>query len=226
MFTTDYYSSFCRKNGIDDRDNSGVLFRILPPAYSFCFNCPQQDGFVVTAGFGMNSVPHLLTALQLYNVVNLQKQGVDTQIVFGDFDVMLARGYQDGVELADRYKSFIKNLNYDIRPGSVRGQYESSAVCRYLVQYSSQIQDEDFEGMNEDIDVYYNHRTTLSFPTKVSIALMIADFISLLSEHRSNHVVVLSGIDESKYAILAEKVRQRLAIPGSVGGFFPNSSKD
>lgn len=220
MYTKDYYSSFCHQNGIEEKNQCEGLSRILPPAYSFSFNCSQQGRFVVTSGFGMNNVPHLLTALQLYNIVRLQKLGVDTQIVLGDFDVMLARGYQEGENMAHQYMTFVKNLNYDIHPESLRSQYASPTICRYMIQYSSHIYEEDFLRMNEDIDVYYNNRTSLDFPTKVSIALMVADFVSLLSEKRANHVVVLSGIDESKYPILAETVRDRLLIPGSIGGVF------
>lgn len=220
-FDEEYYKKLCGEYGYSVNETE---FSSLNYVYSYNINSPiNKEDSLITSGYGMNNDPHIMTALQLKNMVALQRQGYKTQIVLGDYDVKLARQYHDFEEIASRYKDFILKLGYNNIAGVLRTQTGEKNAAANVVLISSELSDSDFSSVKEDLLDYYNDSAhTLSFPTKVSIALMIADFITPIIDGNAHSVVVACGIDESKYAVLANEVLRRLNVNGVVGGIFTN----
>ena len=220
LFSKKYDELFCQENGFSAANQDLSVF-FYDYEYNFV-NC-DNDHRLITAGYGMNNTPHIMTALQLVRMINLQKAGYHTQIVLGDYDVLLARGFSESERIAEIYMNFAISLGYDVNKGIIRTQTQATDVAANVVYLSSKVQDDDFEYVKEDLCDYYHRNErhiSMDFPTKVSIMLMMSDFISPLLMGQYENVVVASGIDESKYAVLANLLTQRLEIQGSVGGIF------
>lgn len=218
LFTKDYDENFCKKNGYSF---ACPELQKLKYDYEYNFSYLDKEDQLITAGYGMNSTPHIMTALQILRMVELQKAGYNTQIVLGDYDVMLARGFSDSEKISNTYKNFLLLIGYDDTNGILRTQTEAQSVAANIIYLSSKVQDEDFVFAKEDlVDYYKNDDNPMDFPTKLSIMLMLSDFISPILDGGFKSVIVASGIDESKYSVLANRLVQRLCIDGSIGGIF------
>ena len=219
QFDNKYYERFCRDNAFSEGSSFHKAF-----GYDFVYHCTgteNKNDTLFTAGYGMNSAPHIMTALQIVKMIRLQIAGYKTQIVLGDYDVLLARDYMDAKRIANGYEEFILSLGYDINQGILRKQSTETEVAANVVFLSSKLDEDDFDYVKEDLFGYYQGDVApLSFSTKVSIVLMLSDFISPLINKNYSRVIVTSGIDESKYVVLADKLINRLSINGSIGGFF------
>lgn len=221
MFNKNYYSAFCETNHISQQNHSVILGDFFPKAFSFYYNLDNLINYtkdvLFTAGFGMNNCPHIMTALQMFNIVRLQNYGFNTQIVLGDFDVMLARNADDSANYANKYYRFLSNLGYH---NTVRNQFDSLEESRNAIWLSSFVDEKDLINTQEDILQHYNNDFVMDYKTKLSIMLMISDLISPILQNKTKHTISVSGLDESKYCLLAERVRTKMLLPGSIGGVF------
>lgn len=221
MFNKDYYNGFCEANHISQQCHSPIISDSFPKAYSFFYNIDDHinnsKDVLFTAGFGMNNCPHIMTALQIFNMVQLQDSGFNTQIVLGDFDVMLARNADDSKSITDSYMRFLSNLGYH---NTIRNQFDSLEESRNAIWLSSYIDEKDLVDTQEDLLKHYDKDFVMNYKTKLSIVLMISDLISPLLQKKANYIISVSGIDESKYCILAEHVRAKMMQDGTIGGVF------
>lgn len=222
-FDEDYIKTFCSTNNIDDISISRFELKSI---YQFAYNMPQQISkkrTLFSAGVGLNSAPHLLTIAQLINLIRLQNIGFQTQVVLGDLDVILARKDTNPHDkLANKYKNFLIKLGYNLAQGIIRTQYEATTVARNLLLMSPYVSEADFDYVKEDLIDYYagSINNVIDFPTRISYLLMVSDFISPIMDQNYDRTVVCCGIDESKYAIWANNVLQRMGLAGNVSGLF------
>ena len=226
LFDESYNADFCKKNDITPLSEYifSRVFSYPNNNYEFGYSLGNIDfskKVLFTAGIGMNSEPHLLTVMQLLNMVKLQQRGYNTQIVLGDFDVILARNSKDAQNVSKQYRCFLDKIGYDYKLGIVRTQSECDDASRNAILLSSYIDYFDFSYVKEDIiDYYESNKHEYNFATLVSILLMVSDFLTPLLTNTFEHTVVCCGIDESKYAILANLIAKKMKIKGTVGGLF------
>ncbi len=171
----------------------------------------------VSTGFGMSGVPHAGTLGQILRVLRLQRNGIPVQIVLGDLDAYNGRskGLDYTRKLADCYRRFILNLGFNqAPPNSLRNQYDSLTTLRLAYLIGHYMQDEMFDAAEEDMHDFYSRSgkvdPLMSYRRKLSLNLMIADFLELLSHGGFKAVLVVLGIDEHKYVNFG-----RLAVKGA-----------
>lgn len=179
---------------------------------------------IFTAGVALNNTPHLLTIFELINMVRLQKMGYNTQVVLGDIDALLAR-HENRMcaKLVKQYRNFLLNIGYDVKRGIIRTQSEDLTVARNTFFISSYINEDDFCYVKEDMLDYYSGASlafSMDYAAKLSYALMLSDFISPIMLGDYERTVVCSGLDESKYAILASKKSLEMHLQGEICGLF------
>lgn len=225
IFDDEYLIGFCCKNNIKRLNNINF-------GRNYCYEYNISDDMdlkntLFTMGIGLNNEPHLLTIIQLMNMVTLQKMGYSTQIVLGDVDVALARNHTGNKKgLIAKYKRFLTRIGYDCSSGILRTQFEECGVAKNLLIISQFVNDLDFDLIKEDIIDYYNDSIyEIDFKTKVSYVLMLSDFITPILSNEYKNVIVCSGIDESKYVILANDILKRMNIAGKIGGVFTSIVK-
>lgn len=220
-FDKKYYDEFCEANHISQHCYSPIITNSFLKAYSFFYNIDDHinntKDVLFTAGFGMNNCPHIMTALQIFNMVQLQDFGFNTQIVLGDFDVMLARNADDSNSFTDRYNRFLSNLGYQ---NPIRNQFDSLEESRNAIWLSSFVDEKNLVDTQEDLLKHYDKDFVMNYKTKLSIILMISDLISPILQKKAKYIISVSGIDESKYCILAEHVRAKMLLSGTIGGVF------
>ena len=116
--------------------------------------------------------------------------------------------------LTTRYKNFLLKLGFDDSPPNIiRTQYDSLSVLRTLYLSGNYLTDEMFELAKEDIHDYYSKRgkidEKMTYRIKLSLNLMVADFIDLHIQQGYENVLIFSGIDEYKYVGLAMDVLKK-----------------
>lgn len=164
---------------------------------------------IVTTGFGLSGTPHIGTLSQILSAILLQRAGMAVQIVLGDLDAYNARS-QDLAVVAEReakYRQFIINLGFDPTHGTLRNQRGSLQVLETAYLAARHVSDSDFLATEEDLSQYYIEHSAypgITFPVKLAILLMIADFIALQEKHAA--ILVMLGIDEHRYVRLARAV--------------------
>lgn len=161
---------------------------------------------VATTGFGLSGVPHIGTLTQILKAIKLQKAGIDTQIVLGDLDAYNGKliPLERTQKLAKQYKGFINLLGFDDSlPHSLRSQFDSLGTLRLMYLLGRFMDQEMFDRAEEDLHLFYSERgkvdSNMTYRRKLSLNLMIADFLELLTDDRYASVVVFLGIDEHRY---------------------------
>lgn len=161
---------------------------------------------IVTTGFGMSGVPHAATLGQILRALRLQRSGIPVQIVLGDLDAFNGRNksLDYTAKLADYYRRFIINLGFNLAPpNSLRNQRDSLTTLRLAYAIGHYMSDEMFNEAEEDVHELYSRAgkvdTLMSYRRKLSLNLMIADFLELLSHGGFDAVMVVLGADEHKY---------------------------
>lgn len=173
---------------------------------------------IVTTGFGLSGVPHLGTISEMLKVIDLQQAGLKTQVVLGDLDAYNARNQSLATvrERSDVYKQFVLRLGYSEERGIIRDQYSHPDVIRTAFVIGKYLTDQDFLEAEEDLAPLYKEKgiyAEFSFPMKLALLLMLADFLHLHLVEGYRHVLVTLGIEEHKYVLLARKVIERMGIP-------------
>lgn len=193
---------------------------------------------IATTGFGLTGIPHVGTIAQLLKAIRLQKNGIPVQIVLGDLDAYngKAKDLSTILKLVPQYESFIKNLGFDNTPPSIlRTQFEALAVLRTMYLTGNFLTDEMFEFAKEDIHEYYSYHRKIdnwmTYRIKLSLNLMVADFLDLHVQQGFKSVLVFLGIDEYKYCglamdVLAKVQSQVNSFDGfSLAGMFSSTMK-
>jgi len=172
------------------------------------FSAAQAAGerVIATTGFGISGVPHVGTLSQILKAIRLQRSGLPVQIVLGDLDAHNGKAVPLGftLELAERFRAFVRALGFsDERPSILRTQFASPEVNRLAYLLGHYMTDEAFGATEEDLHGFYAAQgkvdSTMSFRRKISLNLMIADFLDLCVSGGFDHVLVFLGIDEHRY---------------------------
>lgn len=176
-------------------------------------NIKSTNDTIITTGVGISGPPHMGTLSQIMRIIFLQKNGFNTQIVLGDLDSYNARNKTLSYvsNLSDQYYEFILKLGYDPNKGIIRKQNDNFEINYFSYLLSKYLTDEDFYATKEDLcELYQKEKiyTGITFPIKQSILLMISDFLCLGQKY--NNIVVMLGLEEHKYVLLARKLRDRI----------------
>jgi len=174
-------------------------------------NAHKQDKRVIaTTGFGLSGVPHIGTISQILRAIRLQQNGVPVQIVLGDLDAYNGKGISLSYtqQLVQRYKAFILSLGFnDSNPSILRSQYNTLETLRLSYLLGCFMDDDMFVDTEEDLHQFYSKNNKvddqMTYRRKLSLNLMVADFISLHTQQKFNYVLVFLGIDEHKYVKFA-----------------------
>ncbi|WP_406273747.1 hypothetical protein OH799_35430 [Nocardia sp. NBC_00881] len=236
IFSNTYYRNVVREYGYGDFEFDRFGFELAgfsAEELNLRWLCHHRaEGFlstprsarVVTTGFGMSGVPHMGTVGQILGMSKLQQGGEFTQIVLGDLDAYNGKGrsLSEARDLADRFAAFCRRLGYDDSAGVLRSQFEEVDTVRNLYLLSHFADDADFDDAEEDNHAYYASlgivASAMTFPRKVSLALMASDFITLGQDFDA--VLVLLGIDEHKYVRFAAEIARRLDSNTTLRGDF------
>ena len=179
----------------------------------------SNQNFVVTSGVGLSGIPHMGTLSQILRAIFLQKNGVPVQMVLGDLDSYNARGKDLDyvIDLSKRYEEFVYALGFDSKNGIVRNQIDYPEINQNAYLLSKYVTDQDFMDTEEDLsELYIKNKvySGITFPVKQAILLMISDFISLTREYKN--VIVMLGLEEHKYVLLARKIVERMGINAEI----------
>lgn len=180
---------------------------------------------IATTGFGLTGIPHIGSIAQMVRSILLQKAGVPVQIVLGDLDAYCGKAvdFNYTQELVARYKNFIKNLGFsDEKESLVRTQSDALSVLKTLYIMGYYMDDQMFNLAKEDIHDYYSRQNKIdngiTYRIKLSLNLMVADFVDLYISRGYDHVLVFLGIDEYKYVSLAMNSLDKARLDGAYGG--------
>ena len=168
---------------------------------------------IITTGIGLSGPPHIGTIYQAMNAIFFQHLGYKVQFVLGDLDSYNSRNKSLHYvrSLAKKYKQFIKALGFDEKKGILRTQYEAFGPLRSMFLLANHSSDtEVIDSLEETKDIYIREGLiSPSLGLKLSILLMIGDFLDLYISDRFTNVTITLGIDEHKYVKLFERIVQR-----------------
>jgi len=183
---------------------------------------------IVTTGFGLSGVPHMGTLSQILRAIRLQRAGIPVQVVLGDLDAYNGKNIELEIALAlsEKYKKYIRMLGFDnSEPNVLRSQYDSLSTLRLSYLIGRYMEDEMFDSAEEDLhDLYVREGKVdagMSYRRKLSLNLMIADFLELLVDGDFEAIMVILGIDEHQYVNFGRLVFESLQ--REVGGKISDS---
>lgn len=174
-----------------------------------------HNNFSVTTGIGLSGTPHMGTFSQILRAIFLQKNGINVQMVLGDLDSYNARNKSIEYvnDLSRKYNDFAEALGFDSSKGILRNQIDYPEINQFAYLLSKYVTDQDFLKTEEDLsELYIKNKVYdgITFPVKQAILLMIADFLYLGENSKHKNVVVMLGLEEHKYVLLAKMLAQRL----------------
>lgn len=180
---------------------------------------------IVTTGIGLSGAPHLGTISQILRAIFLQQKGLLVQFVLGDLDSYNARNQPlDRLSsLEGKYREFILKLGFDPNKGILRNQKNRLDVLLTSYIIANRIEDVDFNDTEEDLQKIYKKSgiyPDMTFPVKLSILLMTADFIHLGLEEGFENELIMLGLEEHLYVHLAKKVSSRLNLNFHIGSIY------
>jgi len=183
----------------------------------FANNFYQGKRVIATTGFGLTGVPYVGNIGQIIKTIKLQKSVIPVQIVLGDLDAYCgkAKNWHSIKNLLSKYKQFINNLGFKNEyPSIVRTQSEAINVLKTLYLTGYYINDKMFDLAKEDIHDYYSQQgridKDMTYRIKLSLNLMVADFLHPMLELNYESVLVFLCIDEYKYVGLAMEVFDKM----------------
>lgn len=183
----------------------------------FVKNLKKGDKSIITTGFGLSGAPHVGSISQIFNIIELQKTGIKTQIVLGDIDSYNARNQELKVarDRVGLYKKFVSKLGYNLSSGVIRDQFSYLKIFRTAFIIAHYLSDSDFVRAEEDISYIYKEQKiydNFSFPMKTSLLLMMADFIHLGLVEGYKNIMIILGIEEHKYVLLTKKILKKMGL--------------
>ena len=225
VFNDEYYSSLMKEFGYDPLSFSKIDFSLgslsiddlqrkwLCHSNGDIFAKKLQNGnkVIVSTGFGLSGVPHVGTLSQILRSIALQKAGVPVNMVLGDLDAYNGKALTLDFtrKLADKYMNFLLALGFDTSISIVLNQYDHPEVLHTGYLIGKYMTDAMFENAEEDLhDMYVQNQKvdhTMSYRRKLSLNLMVADFIHLPIAHGYESVLVMLGIDEHQYVRFAQE---------------------
>ncbi|MGC9310134.1 MAG: hypothetical protein ACP5E4_00225 [Candidatus Aenigmatarchaeota archaeon] len=153
---------------------------------SFVRDLKKGRKVIISTGFGLSGEPHIGTLSQILRAISLQKTGIPVQIVLGDLDAYNGKNIplKRTLSLAKEYETFILSLGFNRRKGSIlRTQYDELDILRISYLIGHFMEDCMFDESEEDLHSFYHRRGKvdkgMSYRRKLSLNLMIADFIQL-----------------------------------------------
>ena len=184
---------------------------------TFAKDLEKGKKVIVSTGFGLSGEPHIGTLSQILRSIALQKAGIPVQIVLGDLDAYNGKmtPLKKTRELAKKYKKFITSLGFNPKQGSIlRAQYDELDVLRTSYVIGHFMDDDIFNEAEEDLHFFYHKRgkvdKEMSYRRKLSLNLMIADFIHLHFKHQYKNVLVMLGMDEHQYVRFGKEIVKRM----------------
>ncbi len=184
---------------------------------SFARDLEKGKKIIVSTGFGLSGEPHIGTLSQILRSIALQKAGIPVQIVLGDLDAYNGKTIplKKTLELSKKYRRFILSLGFNKRKGSIlREQYGELDVLRTSYIIGHFMDDKMFNEAEEDLHSFYHKRgkvdREMSYRRKLSLNLMIADFMNLCFEHKYRNILVMLGIDEHQYIRFGRETIRRM----------------
>ena len=173
---------------------------------------------IATTGFGLSGTPHMGTLSQILRSLRLQQAGIPVQMVLGDLDAHNGKNIplERAQALAESYRKFILNLGFkDTLPNRLRSQFNSLTTLRLAYLIGHHMNDEMFNQAEEDLHGFYAQKgkvdSTMTYRRKLSLNLMIADFLELISHDGFEAVMVILGIDEHKYVRFGQQVFEKVS---------------
>ncbi len=184
---------------------------------SFAKDLRKSRKVIVSTGFGLSGEPHIGTLSQILRSIALQKAGIPVQIVLGDLDAYNGKNInlKRTLELAKKYEKFILSLGFNRRNGSIlRAQYDKLDILRTAYFIGHFMDDKMFNEAEEDLHSFYHKRgkvdEEMSYRRKLSLNLMIADFVHLHMNQKYKNVLVMLGIDEHQYIRFGRETIRRM----------------
>ncbi len=237
MFDQRYYDAIMKEFGYSPLEFEPISFSLggLTKEYlqrqwlchmngkSFANALSVGERVIATTGFGLSGNPHMGTLSQILRALRLQQAGIPVQIVLGDLDAHNGKNIplERTRELAESYRKFILNLGFnDVYPNRLRSQFDSLTTLRLAYLIGHHMDDEMFNQAEEDLHGFYTQEgkvdSLMTYRRKLSLNLMIADFLELFGDGNFNAVLVVLGIDEHKYVSFGRQVLERVAADNSV----------
>lgn len=178
---------------------------------------------IATTGFGLTGTPHMGTLSQILRSLRLQQAGIPVQIVLGDLDAYNGKNtpLEHAQELAESYRKFILNLGFkDVPPNRLRSQFDSLTTLRLAYLIGHYMDDEMFSHVEEDLHGFYAQKgkvdSSMTYRRKLSLNLMIADFLDLILDGGFEAVMVILGIDEHKYVRFGKQTFEKALSGNSI----------
>lgn len=234
-FNNDYYRRVIADNGYDPnvfegftqdlptipRENLEKVFLCHQGLYNFTESLGRK---AVLTGFGLSGVPHIGTLAQINRIGMLNQAGYPAEVVLGDLDAYNGKltPLDTTAELAERYQKFIEGTELlDPETARVRNQSAHTDVLRTAYLLGRFIDDAHLDGAEEDLHQFYKERgkvdETMTYRRKLSLNLMLADFIHL--GQTNPNVLVMLGLDEHQYVRAGQELATR--VDSSVSGLQP-----
>jgi tryptophanyl-tRNA synthetase len=229
-FDQDYYENLMNEYGYDPIEFEKINFSLgkfskedLQRKWLCHHGCDKfaknfnKKKSIVTTGLGLTGIPHIGTLSQIMRAISLQKAKIPVQMVLGDLDAYNHKGKQldEARKLVEKYKRFIIKLGFNIKsPSVLRDQYNELPVLRTSYLIGNVMDQEMFSHTNEDLHGFYSKRgkidQEITYRRKLSLNLMIADFIDLHIRQGFDNVLVMLGIDEHIYVRFGKETVKRL----------------
>ncbi len=231
-FDKEYYNSLMKEYGYDPLEFERINFSLgkfskedLQRKWLCHQGCDKfarnlnKKKSIVTTGLGLTGVPHIGTLSQILRAVSMQKAGIPVQMVLGDLDAYnhKSKPLKDALKLSKKYKKFILKLGFNPNsPSILRSQYDELNVLRTSYLIGHFMDEEMFSQTDEDLHNFYSKRgkidKEMTYRRKLSLNLMIADFIDLYLKQGFNNVLVMLGVDEHKYVRFGKETIRRITL--------------
>lgn len=226
QYTEEYYIDVIKKYGYDPFTFGRFDFNIgsmTDDELNLRYLCHQNvnkyletptEKRLVLTGFGMSGVPHLGSISQIIRLINFQNEGENCELILGDLDAYNGRGVplEKATALAHKFRIFATKLGLNKPTSTIRIQSESSNEILNFYLLGKYSTDDSLSKYEEDIhDLYVSKGIVshdLNFPRRMSLMLMVSDFISAGQTYDS--VVGIIGIDEHKYVLYAKEIQSRI----------------
>ena len=239
MFTRDYYQRLKQEYDYEyaselsplefdfPSKSTLELFRkkfSLHYGYDEWLSSSNNEKSIITTGIGLSGPPHMGTIYQIMNAIFFQSLGYKVQFILGDLDSYNSRNKELKYvrTLSQKYKKFIKSLGFNARSGILRTQYEAIGSLRamyLLARYTSDT--EVMESLEDTKDIYIKDGIIRpSLGLRLSILLMIGDFLDLYLSNGFTNIAITLGVDEHKYVKLAGKIGELWKLPIKIGGIY------
>lgn len=210
--------------GYSDIDKNFYLGRLKESTYfADKFSChdhaeylnevPIEKASIIT-GFGPTNTPTAGTLSVLLKAINLQKEtGFYTEIIISELGAWNSRNMpmEDLIRNAQKFIEFIKLIGFDYDNGRVHTHldYNNLIVSGTLGKI---LTEKDFRDNKEATDALYDAMAlrTNALGIMVDGLYTVSDILNPLFTKNKNRVLVLAGIEEHYFTLLARIALERI----------------